>query len=100
MATSHIILRPDGKVYALKASDLEQFQVSDDIPELDEYADELQSIQSLAFKVDENGNPNPHGTSCGFLIALYKAVHEDKPTPDEKMAYINLDFNMNVLGDD
>lgn len=97
---SHIMLRgPDGQMYALRAKDLEQFKVDEDVPELDEFDDELQAVQLLAFKVDEDGNANPKGNSCAFLVALFSAVHE-KPEQNEKMTYVNLDFNMNSLTDD
>lgn len=97
---SHIILRgPDGSLYALKADDLEQYKVAEDLPEVQQYSDELQAIQAIAFQLDSDGNPKPNGNSCVWMVAMFAAVHE-KPQPNDKMTYVNLDFSTKLLWDD
>ncbi|MEL6406564.1 MAG: hypothetical protein AAFR81_19500 [Chloroflexota bacterium] len=91
----YIICGPDGTIYFIPKDQMDQFKLEEDSESYKDIKNDpvAKAMNTAAVIVDETGEWQPFGATCGAFVSL--EAMPSMPQPGDKLAYINLDFNMN-----
>ncbi|MEO1162617.1 MAG: hypothetical protein AAFV98_02430 [Chloroflexota bacterium] len=92
----YIIWSPDGDIYFIPKDRIGEFKLEKDSQMYEDISSDpiTKAVEVAAAVVDESGDWQPLGATC-FMYAYANQPEDNQPKAGDKLAFINLDFNMN-----
>lgn len=90
---NYLIFGPNGNLYYITSAEIGQYEIPKDSEKYKKFANDTvtNAIQTAAVIVDTSGTWHPFGATCIVPFAM-----EEQMVEPQKLAYINLDFNMDA----